>query len=128
MTDYRIGFDDLPDYLLLFPRWHGAVELAPLSIRWADLMPLPMQHLTRCKPTQSSSQSATSTAPHPLVICAWLWLAAETDDPDEKRRCLEAVLNLNPDHQAAHALLALLHQRQIKDLDIASIANNGCQC
>ena len=30
--------------------------------------------------------------PLPLVIGAWLWLAAETEDLDEKGRCLEAVL------------------------------------
>ena len=32
-----------------------------------------------------------SAAPQ-AVIRVWLWLAADTDDLDEKRRCLEAVL------------------------------------
>jgi len=66
--------------------------------------------------------------PHLLVIRASLWLAAETDDPDEKRRCLEAVLDLNPQSQAARAGLALLHQREVKGIEKSSIADNGCQC
>ena len=39
----------------------------------------------------------------PLVIRAWFWLAAETDGMEEKRRCVEAVLELNPESQAACA-------------------------
>ncbi len=57
------------------------------------------------------------TRPRQLVIRAWLWLAAETDALDEQRRCLEAVLELNSDSQAARAGLARLHQRQIKEPD-----------
>jgi hypothetical protein len=37
--------------------------------------------------------------PRALVVAAWLWLAARTDDLDEKRRCLEAVLELEPDNE-----------------------------
>lgn len=32
-----------------------------------------------------------------LVVRAWAWLCANTDDLDEKRRCLEAILELAPD-------------------------------
>lgn len=53
------------------------------------------------------------TGPRPLVIRAWFWLAVEADDLDAKRRCLEAVLELNPESQAARAGLALLHQREV---------------
>lgn len=66
--------------------------------------------------------------PSQSVIRPWLWLASETDDTDEKRHCLEAVLQLNPESQIARPGLALLHQRQIRELDITSIANDGCQC
>jgi hypothetical protein len=43
-----------------------------------------------------------------LVVAAWSWLAAETDDLEEKRRCLEEVLGLDPDNESARmALLAV---------------------
>ena len=60
-----------------------------------------------------------------LVIHAWLWLAAETDDVEEKWRCLQAVLELNPEHQAACAASALLFQRKIRTAGRASIADRG---
>ena len=37
--------------------------------------------------------------PHPLVAQAWLWLAAQTDNLEEKRRCLNAVLQLDPEDE-----------------------------
>ena len=61
--------------------------------------------------------------PRTLVIRAWFWLAAQTDDIEEKRRCLEAVLELNPESQSARARLALLYQREVGDSDKASIVN-----
>lgn len=42
-----------------------------------------------------------------------LTLAGDADDSEGKRRCLEAVLELNPDSQAARAGLALLRQREV---------------
>ena len=43
-----------------------------------------------------------------LVVAAWSWLAAGTDDLEEKRRCLEEVLGLDPDNKSARiALLAV---------------------
>ena len=68
------------------------------------------------------------SSPRTLVVAAWLWLAAEADDIEEKRRCLEAVLELNPESQSVRAALALLYQRQIRDLDPMSIAYSGCEC
>ena len=65
--------------------------------------------------------------PRPLVIRAWFWLAAETEDLEEKRRCLEAVLELNPEGQAARAGLALLHQREVSGSEKVSSADNGCR-
>ena len=32
--------------------------------------------------------------PRALVVRAWFWLAAQTSDLSEKRRCLEAILAL----------------------------------
>ena len=43
--------------------------------------------------------------PRALVVRAWFWLAAQTDDLDEKRRCLEAILELAPDNEPAGAAL-----------------------
>ena len=60
-----------------------------------------------------------------LVIHAWLWLAAETDDAEEKWVFLQAVLQLNPEHQAALAAPALLFQREVKRLQRESIADDG---
>lgn len=39
--------------------------------------------------------------PRSLVVAAWSWLAAETDDFEEKRRCLEEVLGPDPDNESA---------------------------
>lgn len=66
--------------------------------------------------------------PRPLVVRAWFWLAAEADAIEQKRRCLEAVLELNPESQSARAALALLHQREIGRGERASIADDGRQC
>ena len=43
--------------------------------------------------------------PRSLVVAAYLWLAADTDDTEQKRRCLKAVLEMDPDN--ARALIAL---------------------
>ena len=61
--------------------------------------------------------------PRPLVIHAWLWLAAETDDAVDKWCFLQAVLQLNPEHQAPRAASALLFQREVKRLQRESIAD-----
>ena len=50
--------------------------------------------------------------PRPLVVQAWLWLAAETDDLQEKRTCLKAVLQLDPENEPASLALLLLHQKR----------------
>ena len=60
-----------------------------------------------------------------LVIHAWLWLAPDTDDVEEKWRCLQAVLELNPEHQAARGASVLLFQREVKRLQRESIADDG---
>ena len=43
-----------------------------------------------------------------VVVAAWLWLAADTDDVEEKRRCLKAVLEVAPDNSEALLALAAL--------------------
>ena len=60
-----------------------------------------------------------------LVIHAWLWLASDTDDVEDKWAFLQAVLKLNPEHQAARAASALLFQREVKRLQRESIADDG---
>ena len=52
------------------------------------------------------------TRPRPLIIRAWLWLAAEADNLEEKRRCLNAVLRLDPDNEPASLALLLLDQKR----------------
>ena len=59
------------------------------------------------------------------MIQAWLWLAADTDDVEEKWLCLQAVLELNPEHQSARAASALLFQREVKRIERESIADDG---
>ncbi len=61
--------------------------------------------------------------PRPLVIHAWLWLAAETDDVEEKWLFPQAVLQLNPEHQATRTASALLFQREVKRIERESIAD-----
>jgi hypothetical protein len=51
--------------------------------------------------------------PRSLLRAAWGWLAAETDNLNEERRCLEAILELDPaKERAAMALLWVLQQQQ----------------
>jgi len=50
--------------------------------------------------------------PRPLVIRAWLWLAAKADELEEKRRCLNAVLQLDPENEPATLALLVLDQRR----------------
>lgn len=53
-------------------------------------------------------QAKPDTVPQETVIQAWLWLSGLTTSVEERRRCLEAVLRLNPDHAIAKQGLALL--------------------
>jgi hypothetical protein len=46
---------------------------------------------------------------------AVLWLSATTDDPAQKRKCFEQVLQINPDNQKAKAALARLDTPQSLD-------------
>ena len=48
----------------------------------------------------------------PLLVAAWFWLAAEADDLTEKRLCLEAILRLDPENEAAPLALLLVDQRR----------------
>lgn len=50
--------------------------------------------------------------PRALVIRARLWLAAMADDIEEKRRCLNAVLQLDPENRPASLALLVLDQRR----------------
>lgn len=46
--------------------------------------------------------------PRPLVVASWLWLAADPDEFGEKRRCVEAALELDPDNTTALLAVAAL--------------------
>ncbi len=46
--------------------------------------------------------------PKTLLIHTWLWLSGLTEKPEERRRCLEAVLRLDPEHALARRGLELL--------------------
>jgi len=50
--------------------------------------------------------------PRPLVIRAWLWLAAEADELEEKRHCLNAILELDPENEPASLVLLVLDQER----------------
>ena len=49
--------------------------------------------------------------PRSLVVEAWLWLAAEADDTEDKRRCPNAILQLQPENEPASLALLALDQR-----------------
>jgi len=48
--------------------------------------------------------------PRSRVIRAWLWLAADSLDVTEKRCCLNAVLQLDPENEPASMALLVLDQ------------------
>ena len=52
--------------------------------------------------------------PRALVVRAWFWLAAQTSDLSEKRRCLEAILALEPGNQWARAAMEWVEGRMVR--------------
>ena len=52
------------------------------------------------------------TRPRALVVQTWLWLAAKSQDVEDKRRCLNAVLELDPENEPASLALLLLDQER----------------
>ena len=52
------------------------------------------------------------TRPRPLVVRAWLRLAADTQEVEHKRRCLKAVLEIHPDDEPASLAFLVLDQRR----------------
>ncbi len=58
----------------------------------------------------------------PRSAAGWLWLSGVVDRPDEQRYCLERVLALDPDNQAARRGLALLRRQEADRLVRAGIA------
>jgi len=51
-------------------------------------------------------------SPRLLVIQAWIWLAANARTAEEKRRCLNSVLQLDPDNEPATLALLVLDQKK----------------
>jgi hypothetical protein len=56
--------------------------------------------------------SSHFTQPRQLVIWAWFWLAAQTDDLQGKRHCLNAILEPDPENEPASLALVLFDQRR----------------
>ncbi len=52
--------------------------------------------------------------PRVLVVCAWAWRCAHTDDLDEKQRCLKAILELDPELEWAQLALQQVRERQVQ--------------
>ncbi|MCJ7619195.1 MAG: hypothetical protein MUP64_03120 [Anaerolineae bacterium] len=52
------------------------------------------------------------TRPRPLIVQAWFWLAAEAHNTEEKRRCLNAILELDPENEPATLALLVLDQKR----------------
>ena len=53
--------------------------------------------------------------PRVLLVRAWAWLAAETDDLADKERCLEVILHLESDAEWARvALRGVRHRRRLR--------------
>ena len=50
--------------------------------------------------------------PSALLVAAWLRLPEKGDNLEEKRRCLNAVLELDPEIEAASLALPLLDQKR----------------
>ncbi len=52
--------------------------------------------------------------PRILQVRAWAWLCGRTDDPVEKARCLEAILDLDPEIEWAKMALRLVRSRTVR--------------
>lgn len=57
---------------------------------------------------------------------AWLWMSVCVQSPEEKRKCLNEVLRIDPNHEKAKAALAKLEEPDIED--IAKPAANTISC
>lgn len=51
---------------------------------------------------------------HFVVIRAWLWPGAKTDNPDKKPHCLWQVLELDPDNTTALSTMTVLRSEKGK--------------
>src|SRR6478672_1047253 len=78
------------------------------------------------KPENCMSEDARDLLVHGIAAAeghdnaeAWYWLSTITDDPTEKRNCLENVLAAYPNHPEARRDLAILEGR-LKAADIIS--------
>ena len=52
--------------------------------------------------------------PRALVVRAWFWLAVQNEDLHEKRRCMEAILKLEPGNQWAGEAMGWVEGRLLK--------------
>jgi len=59
-----------------------------------------------------ASTNRISPAGSSLLLAAWSWSAAETNDLGKKRRYVEAILRLDPDSEWAHTVWLWVLQEQ----------------
>jgi len=50
--------------------------------------------------------------PRMLLLQCWLWLAAKSRNTEDKRRCLHAVLQFDPENEPPSLALLLLDQQR----------------
>jgi hypothetical protein len=50
--------------------------------------------------------------PRRLLIRAWFWPAAHTDNPEEKPRCVNGILALDPENEPATSAFPMLGHLQ----------------
>jgi len=50
--------------------------------------------------------------PRPLVVQAWLWLAAKAKDLVDKRHCVNTILELDPENEPASLALLVLDRKR----------------
>ena len=56
--------------------------------------------------------------PRVLLVRAWFWLAAEAPDLDQQRRCLDAILELDPANEAAGLAREWIRQCDLQVTDL----------
>ena len=62
--------------------------------------------------------------PRALIVRAWFWLAAEAAHLEEQRRCLEAILELDPENEPAGvALQWVLECQRVTELHPANASD-----
>ncbi len=101
----------------LCPLCGWSAQVVPEALPAADAEALLRQGIAAARggDTAGARQAFTRIINHKgegvppgVRVQAWLWLSGLTDDLEQRRRCLEAALRLDPDNRVAQQGLALL--------------------